>query len=141
MRLDGTLKKMKAPEGENKKEWESIRTKKGEHDCAIKEDSDGFGAQKCFDSCECQGARMCERYLTKVGWGSDGSSCLEMEPLDYHDEVSIMFFPNQVLCKCRMAKSSGTSAREAHGTKAHREKNAMGLEKGELNIQNHLIND
>ena len=119
MRLDGTLKKMKAPEGENKKELESIRTKKGEHDCAIKEDSDGFGAQKCFDSCECQGARMRERGLNKVGWGSGDTGSPNTGPLDYHDEVSIIFFPNKVICECRMAKSSGTSAREAHGTKAY----------------------
>ena len=72
MKLDGTVEKMKALEGVNKKEWEAIRIKKGEHDCAIKEDSDGFGVERCLDSWECQGARMCERYLTKVGWGSDG---------------------------------------------------------------------
>ena len=105
------------PEGVDKKEWEAYRTRKGEHDCAIKEDSNWFGAQRCFDSWECQGARMCERGLTKVGWCSGDSSCPNMGPLDYHDEVSIIFFHNQILCKCRMAMSSGTSAKEAHGTK------------------------
>ena len=37
------------PEGVNKKEWEAYRTRRGEHDCAIKEDGNWFGAQRCFD--------------------------------------------------------------------------------------------
>ena len=76
------------PEGVDKKEWAAYRSRKGEHDCAIKEDSNWFGAQRCFDSWECQGARMCERGLTKIGWCSGDSACPNMGPLDYHDEVS-----------------------------------------------------
>uniref|UniRef100_A0A7S3IGH4 Uncharacterized protein n=1 Tax=Strombidium inclinatum TaxID=197538 RepID=A0A7S3IGH4_9SPIT len=76
-----------APPGNpDPKAWDSYHNARGNHDCAIKEADNWYGSQRCWQSWECQGARMCERAGGPVGWCTGDSACPNLGPLDFHDE-------------------------------------------------------
>ena len=54
-----------------------------------------FGSQRCKESWECQGARMCEGGSKDLGWCYGDSDCPMLGPLDYHNENGDVVFANK----------------------------------------------
>ena len=97
------------------KQWKAYRGERGDHDCNIQELNNWYGAQRCIENFECQGARLCERGSKNLGWCSGDSACPNLGPLDYHDWVSLISL--LLIYNFRKETQFGIQEKKEHMTK------------------------